>query len=325
MIEINNLHKRYEGDEIILDNINIQINDGEIHGLIGSSGAGKSTLLRCISGLETFDNGDIIVDNVHIKGLSPIEMRAYRKNMGMIFQNFSLLTKKDVYSNIALPMECWGYSQEKTKERVYELLTLVNLENKVHSMPGSLSGGEKQRVAIARALSLNPKYILSDESTSSLDPINSLSVIELLKSINRDLGITVIVVTHEMDVVRRLCNRCSLLENGKLNIASSVEDLFLKKSGSLTNLIGDEDLTFPDDGINIRINFPAEGDNFLFTGFIRNPEYDFKLISSNLLTFVDKKVQSVAINIDKNNLEVILIYLKENNLKYHIIGGEIDV
>ena len=168
MIKLMGVKKSF-GNVQVLKDISIEINEGEIYGLIGHSGAGKSTLLRCINGLESYDDGLVNVMGNEVKSLNKNELRAFRKDLGMIFQNFNLLNRKTVYKNIALPLEVWGYDKDKIKKRVLELLKLVDLEDKINSKPAQLSGGQKQRVAIARALALNPKILLCDEATSALD------------------------------------------------------------------------------------------------------------------------------------------------------------
>ncbi len=215
MIEISNLQKFY-GDTKVLRDINVEINKGDIYGLLGVSGAGKSTLLRCINGLESYEAGSLKVNDVEVKNLNEKELRAFRKNIGMIFQQFSLLERKTVYENVALPMECWGYKKQDIDKKVKELLELVELGDKIKSKPKELSGGQKQRVAIARALTLDPQILLCDEATSALDPSITNSILELLKKINRELGITIVVVTHQMNVVKQVCNKMAILSKGNL-------------------------------------------------------------------------------------------------------------
>ena len=184
MIRIKGVNK-YFGNTQVLKNINVEINKGEIFGLVGHSGAGKSTLLRCINGLESYEDGSITVNNKEIKDLTSKELREFRKDLGMIFQHFSLLERLNVYENVALPLECWGYSKEEINKKVDELLRLVGLENKAKDKPKHLSGGQKQRVAIARALALNPNILLCDEATSALDPNTTKSILSLLRDINK--------------------------------------------------------------------------------------------------------------------------------------------
>lgn len=239
MIEIQNLCKSYGGLPV-LDNISLTIQDGEIFGLVGQSGAGKSTLLDCISGLETYESGSVTADGTAIESLDKKELRLYRKKSGMIFQNFSLLERKDVFHNISFPMECWGIEKSRIKERVEELAGLTGISDKLKSRPSMLSGGQKQRVAIARALAMRPKYLFCDECTSALDPKTTKSILELLRELRNRLGITIIVVTHEMDVVRQICDRMAIVEDGKLSVVGHVEEIFRDMPVQLRRLIGED-------------------------------------------------------------------------------------
>ncbi|CCJ34348.1 methionine ABC transporter ATP-binding protein [Caloramator australicus] len=219
MIMIKGLYKSFEneGQEVeVLKNVNLTIEDGDIFGIIGPSGAGKSTLIRCFNLLEKPNKGEIIVDGVNITKLNGKKLRDFRKNMGMIFQHFNLLQNSTVYKNIAFPLEISGYSKDFIEQRVLELLDMVNLKDKKDAYPSMLSGGQKQRVAIARALALNPKYILSDEATSALDPLTTRSISDLLKFFNKKYGITIILITHEMDVVKEICNKVAFINNGRI-------------------------------------------------------------------------------------------------------------
>lgn len=238
MIEITNLNKSF-GDLQVLKNISLTINDGEIYGLVGRSGAGKSTLLRCINGLEKYDSGSLKVDGIEVKDRTVEELRHLRKEMGMIFQSFSLVGRRNVYKNVALPMKCWKYPKNEQEQKVKELLELVGISEKIYDRPDTLSGGQKQRVAIARALTLEPKILLCDEATSALDPKTTQSVLDLLQDINKQLGLTIVIVTHQMEVIRSCCDTVSILENGKISDKGSVKEIFLKKPNSLLNLLGE--------------------------------------------------------------------------------------
>ena len=248
MIEIHNVEKRF-GTNTVLKGVNITIPDGSIYGLVGISGAGKSTLLRCINGLETFEAGSLTVNGTDVFSLSRKEVRAFRKDVGMIFQQFSLLERKTVKENVELPMKCHGVPRAEREERVMELLDLVGLGDKAKSKPRELSGGQKQRVAIARALTLNPKVLLCDEATSALDPNITRSVLDLLRKINRELGITIVVVTHQMEVVKRICDQVAILEHGVVTYTGSVEDLFLHHPEAIETVIG---------GVGARSALPSE-------------------------------------------------------------------
>lgn len=237
MIEIQNLVKRFGSTEVLKD-VSITIQDGSIYGLVGVSGAGKSTLLRCIDGLEGFDEGSLVVNGIKVSSLSEKSLRTFRREVGMIFQHFSLLERKTVFENIAFPMKCHGFPKEKIEERIKELLELVGLSEKEASLPRELSGGQKQRVAIARALTMNPRILLCDEATSALDPNITRSILALLKKINKELGITIVVVTHSMSVVKEVCDSVAILEHGVLSYVGGVKELFFNRPDCIEHITG---------------------------------------------------------------------------------------
>lgn len=229
MIEICHLNKTYhtaEKEIVALDDINLQINDGEIFGIIGLSGAGKSTLVRCINLLEVPTSGQVIIDGRSITELKRRELLKLRQEIGMIFQGFNLLEQRNVVDNICFPMEIAGVKRSEAKKRALELLRVVGLTDRAESYPSQLSGGQKQRVAIARALAMKPKYILCDEATSALDPNTTRSILELLKQINADLGVTVIVITHEMKVIEQICDRVAVIDHSHIAEEGRVSDVF---------------------------------------------------------------------------------------------------
>lgn len=239
MIKIKDVSKKF-GDVKVLEKINIKIESGEIYGLVGRSGTGKSTLLRCINNLENISSGSIEINGVKINELEGKDLLSFRKNIGMIFQDFSLLDRKTVFNNIALPMRCWGFDSNDIEKRVIELAELVGLSNKINSEARELSGGQKQRVAIARALTLNPSILLCDEVTSALDPKTANEILNLLLEINKNLGITIVVVAHQMSVIQKICNKMAILENGTVSKKGKVIDIFIKKPLSLLNLTDTE-------------------------------------------------------------------------------------
>ncbi|PSV25062.1 D-methionine ABC transporter, ATP-binding protein [Photobacterium sp. GB-27] len=229
MIEIKQLNKVfYQGDKAInaLSDINLTIKQGTIFGVIGSSGAGKSTLIRCVNLLERPSNGQVIVDGIDLTTLSNQKLTLARRKIGMIFQHFNLLSSRTVFDNVALPLELANTNKAIIKTKVTELLALVGLEDKHQSYPANLSGGQKQRVAIARALASDPKVLLCDEATSALDPATTHSILELLQEINRKLNLTILLITHEMDVVKRICSEVAIIGDGKLVEQGSVGDIF---------------------------------------------------------------------------------------------------
>ncbi|WP_045519660.1 methionine ABC transporter ATP-binding protein [Clostridium sporogenes] len=317
MIEISKLQKFY-GDTEVLRNINVEIDKGDIYGLVGISGAGKSTLLRCINGLEFYEAGSLKVNGIEVKNLNEKKLRAFRKNIGMIFQQFSLLERKTVYENVALPMECWGYNRQDIDKKVKELLELVELGDKINSKPRQLSGGQKQRVAIARALTLDPEILLCDEATSALDPNITNSILELLKKINRELGITIVVVTHQMDVVKHVCNKMAILSKGNLEAKGKVEDIFLDKPKVLEELLGElEDSVIVKKGVNIEI---IERENIQESSILSSLAIDTKvkysLIWGGTDKYRDKVLGSFIINIKSDDKPKIVNYLNEKHIEW---------
>lgn len=231
MIRIEHLTKIYlsgtnDKKILALNDINLTIKDGCIFGIIGLSGAGKSSLVRCINRLEEPTEGKILINDIDITSLKKAGLREMRKKIGMIFQHFNLLSNSTVYENIAFPLKISSYPKDKIKDRVNELLSLTELEDKSSSYPSQLSGGQKQRVGIARALANNPKLLLSDEATSALDPKTTQSILKLLKDINKKFGITIIVITHEMDVIKEICDEVAVLEDGSIIEQGNVVDIF---------------------------------------------------------------------------------------------------
>jgi len=310
LIDIKHLSK-YFNDQKVLDDISVHINAGEIFAIVGHSGAGKSTLLRCINGLESFSDGSVNVLGKEVKQLNESGLGELRSQIGMIFQNFSLLNQKNVYDNIALPMKVWGYSKEEIQKRVDDLLKLVGLEAKKFVYPKELSGGQKQRVAIARALTLNPKILLSDEATSALDPNTTKSILELLEEINKNLGVTIIIVTHEMEVVKKVASRALLLEDGKVIGLGRIEDLFLRPDEKMMRFLG-EDEELPQEGTNIRLFFPSNVSyQPIVTQMARELNLNFNIVWGKLEKLNDNVVGSLVINIDEQTASTITSYLQE--------------
>lgn len=237
MIEIRNLSKVYDtknGTVKAVDNVSLTVQKGEIFGMVGYSGAGKSSLLRCINLLERPTSGSITVDGKDLTSLKSEELRRARLKIGMIFQHFYLISQKTVFENVAFSLKAAKVPTAKTKERVEELLELVGLAEKRDVYPAQLSGGQKQRVAIARALANNPNVLLCDEATSALDPTTTKSILSLLKKINKELNITIVLITHEMNVVKEICNRMAIMQDGRVIEEGSVYDLFANPQAELT-------------------------------------------------------------------------------------------
>lgn len=317
MIKIENLTKFYGGTQILYD-VNLEVAKGEIFAIVGHSGAGKSTLLRCINGLESYQGGSLKVFDKEIKNLDETQQRHLRRDVGMIFQHFALMARKNVFENVATPLKFWGYKSNETEKRVRELLNLVGLESKAKSYPSELSGGQKQRVAIARALALNPKILLSDEATSALDPNTTNQILELLEKINKELEISVVIVTHEMEVVKSIAKRAILLEGGKIIGSGSIEELFLKPDEKMKEFLGEVEI-LPNTGTNIRLFFPKEvAQNSVITHMARSLNIDFNIVWGKLEKLNDNVLGSLVINIDEKDKENVLNYIKQSGVLWEV-------
>ena len=263
MIELRNICKTFEGAGGKVDalhNINLTISDGDIYGIIGMSGAGKSTLVRCINMLERPTEGEVIVDGVNMGELSPSQLREARRGITMIYQGFNLLMQKNCLKNVCFPMELAGIPKADAVKRATELLELVGLPDKAKAYPAQLSGGQQQRVAIARALATNPKVLLCDEATSALDPNTTHSILELIRDINKKLGITVIIITHQMSVVEEVCNHVAILDNGEVVEEGAVGTVFASpKSAAARRLVfpggADDQVSNPHKEKRLRVVF----------------------------------------------------------------------
>lgn len=314
MIYIKGVTKSF-GNLQVLKGIDLHIKKGQIFGLAGRSGTGKSTLLRCINGLETYDEGSLIVDNIDVKSLSEKDLRVFRKDIGMIFQQFSLLNRLSVYENIALPLRCWRYDNSYIDKRVKELLKIIDIPDKINAKPKELSGGQKQRVAIARALSMDPKILLCDEATSALDPKTAKSIIALLSQINRDLGITIVIVTHQMSVLRSACEEIAILEDGKIESKGSVEKMFLEQPPALKNLVGQKDLILPKTGTNIEIFFSKDNaSDPIITKMARELNVDCIILGGQMESYRNSPLGSIIINIPSGKFDMVKKYLENNKV-----------
>lgn len=316
MIIAENLCKNY-GDLQVLKNIHLKIEDGDIYGLVGKSGVGKSTLLRCINGLETYQSGSLQVEGEEVSKKSGKALRLFRKQIGMVFQHFSLLERKSVRDNIALPMKCWGISGKESEKEVERLAKIVGLEDKLDVKARNLSGGQKQRVAIARALTLKPKILLCDEATSALDPKTTKDILKLLKKINQEMNITIVMVTHQMSVVREICNKVSILEKGRIVEEGDVASVFARYSKPLQNLLGETEITIPKDGVTLKIIIPdrKENDNLLSLIAI-NLGVPFSLVGGHIEQYREQKIGTFFIQIKKEYEERVRNYLKDKYVEY---------
>ncbi len=318
MIEIKNLKKTWEDGAPVLENIDLTIQDGEIYALVGRSGAGKSTLLRCINGLTSYQEGSLKVDGKEIKDYSEKELREFRRHVGMIFQQFSLLERETVYRNVALPMTCWKYPKDEIDAKVKSLLDLVGLSDKMDSKPRNLSGGQKQRVAIARALTMDPKIILCDEATSALDPKTTNSILDLLQEINEKLGITVIVVTHQMEVVRKICQKACILENGVIKAEGAVRDIFFEQPEALLNLLGEEDTKLPEQGHNIQISHLLNEltDGELFGRMYEELKIVFPIVNGTIQEYENDRMGIFVINVSDKDYPAVEAYLNKHGMRW---------
>ena len=318
MIKISNL-KKYYGKNLIINNVSCEINKGEIFAIVGHSGAGKSTLLRCINGLEDYQDGSLKVFDKEISQLNEQGLRELRKDIGMIFQHFALMSRKTAFENIAMPLRVWGYDEKAIKARVDELLELVGLKEKARSYPSQLSGGQKQRVAIARALALNPKILLSDEATSALDPNTTKQILSLLKEINEKLGITIVLVTHEMEVVKSIANRAILLQGGVITNFGSIVELFLNPDENMKNFLREDEI-LPDNGVNIKIFFPPDvAMHSIITHMARELNIDFNIVWGKLEKLGGSVLGSLVINVEPKDELRVEEFIKSQGALYEIL------
>lgn len=341
MIEINQVNKVfYQGSKEIpaLVDINLHIPQGEVFGVIGSSGAGKSTLIRCVNMLEAPTSGSVLVDGLDLTKLSSKELGQARRNIGMIFQHFNLLSSRTVFDNIALPLELAKTPASEIEQRVTELLDLVGLADKRDTYPANLSGGQKQRVAIARALASKPKVLLCDEATSALDPATTKSILELLKTINQQLNLTILIITHEMDVVKNICDKVAIIGGGRLVEQGLVSDIFAHPKTELAKefIRSTLDLSIPEDYKARLQTTQVEGSIPLVRLEFTGSTIDAPVISQLSRKFnVDVSILNSDIDYaggvrfglmvaeffgDKTQVEQSLTFLKEHNIKVEVLG-----
>lgn len=235
--KLENLSKEFDGKDnstLAVSNVNLEIEKGKIFGIIGFSGAGKSTLVRCLNLLEIPTSGRVIFKGKDLLEMSPAELRKCRQKIGMIFQSFNLLAQRNIVDNVCYPLEIAGMKKKEAREKALQLLQMVGLQEKAKSYPSQLSGGQKQRVAIARALATDPDVLLCDEATSALDPITTTAILELLKEINEKLGVTIVIITHEMRVVQQICDQVAVMSEGVIIEKGEVADLFASPESDVT-------------------------------------------------------------------------------------------
>ncbi|TCP96251.1 D-methionine transport system ATP-binding protein [Cricetibacter osteomyelitidis] len=342
MIKLENISKIFNvaGKKLTaLDNVSLHVPKGQICGVIGASGAGKSTLIRCVNLLERPTFGAIIIDGTDLTQLSDSQLVAERRHIGMIFQHFNLLSSRTVFDNVALPLELENTPKEQINKKVSELLQLVGLSEKANVYPANLSGGQKQRVAIARALAGDPKVLLCDEATSALDPATTQSILKLLKEINRTLDITILLITHEMEVVKRICDRVAVIDKGQLIEQGTVSEIFSSPKTDLAQefISSTFHINLPDEYIeNLSPNPKGENSypviKFEFTG----RSVDAPLLSLTAKKFgVDLSILASQIEYaggikfgysiaevvgDEDAITQAKIYLMENNVRIEVLG-----
>lgn len=318
MIQISELTKFF-GSHKVLDEVFLEVNQGDVFGIVGHSGAGKSTLLRCLNGLEDYDGGSVCVMGHEVKALSSDKLKELRKEMGMIFQNFNLMNRKNVYENIIFPLDVWHVPHKEADARVTELLELVGLTEKRSEKVRNLSGGQKQRVGIARALALNPKILLCDEATSALDPKTTISILELLMDINKKLGVTIVVVTHQMEVVKMICNKVIILDKGEVVASGDTDRLFLAPGPELRKLIKDDYAVIPS-GTNIRLVFPKEvANDSVITNMARELDINFSVVGGRIERYRDTVMGFLIINVPDGQLERVTAWLKANKMSWEVV------
>ena len=342
MIELKDIEKTYEGpdgDVVALKGINLTSESGEIYGIIGLSGAGKSTLIRCINMLERPTKGSVIIDGEDMTSLDAKALRDARKNIGMIFQHFNLLSSATVYDNVAFPLRLSNTPESEIKERVEPLLELVNLKDKAHQYPSQLSGGQKQRVGIARALASNPKILLSDEATSALDPQTTKAILSLILDINKKLGITVVVITHEMQVIKDICDKVAVIENGVISEKGRVLDVFTNPQQAITKefisaimpnelpreFSGKTISKEPVPGAELLVNITFIGDTAdepVISNLIKDFPIDVSILYGNIDHIKDTPFGRLLIGMtgDISAIGDALAYLRSKNLRIEVIG-----
>ena len=342
MIKLNNITKIFTLPDkklTALDNVSLHVPKGQICGVIGASGAGKSTLIRCVNLLERPTHGAVIIDDVDLTQLSDAELVKTRRQIGMIFQHFNSLTSQTVFENVALPLELENKSKAEIQEKTTALLALVGLSDKHNVYPANLSGGQKQRVAIARALASDPKVLLCDEATSALDPATTQSILKLLKEINRTLGITILLITHEMEVVKRICDQVAVIDKGRLIEQGTVSEIFSNPKTELAQefISSTFHITLPEEYLENLSDTPKHAKSYPIIKF----EFTGRSVDAPLLSQASKKF-GVELSIltsqidyaggvkfgftiaevegDEDAITQAKVYLMENNVRVEVLG-----
>ena len=324
MIKLENVTKTFtvKGKTVTaVDNVSLDIEKGEIFGIIGFSGAGKSTLVRCMNLLEVPTSGSVYFDGNDLVKAGSRELRNYRRKIGMIFQQFNLLEQRSVLANVCYPLELEGVKKKEAKAKARELLKIVDLSEKENAYPSQLSGGQKQRVAIARALATNPEVLLCDEATSALDPITTSEVLKLIKKINKELGVTIVVITHEMKVVEQICDRVAIMNKGVVEEVGAVRDIFLNpKSETSRKLVlsGGDKNDISSDKRSIRIVFDGLSSyEPVLANLILKTQVKLNILGANTEDIGGVAYGQLLIERpDEESVKTIKNYLDENNIKY---------
>jgi D-methionine transport system ATP-binding protein len=331
LIRIKGLSKVYktpDGDVIALDDIDLSVAKGDIHGVIGMSGAGKSTLIRCINRLDTPNKGQILYRGQDILLMDTKELLAVRRKVAMIFQQFNLLMQRTLGENVRYPLEIAGVSRKDANIRVKELLTIVGLEDRLNAYPAQLSGGQRQRVAIARALASDPEVLLCDEATSALDPMTTQSILSLLQDINRRLGLTIIIITHEMAVIRQICDRVTILDGGRVAEEGSVDEVFMHtKSQAGRRLFGAAPQN-PDEepeGPALRLVFDGSSvDKPIIATLIKEHGVMVNILSADMKNIGGKTYGQMLIRSpeDPGEKQLLMRYLAEQNIPVKEVNSQ---
>lgn len=319
MISIKHL-KKYYGKELVINDVSLDVKAGEIFAIVGHSGAGKSTLLRCINALESYQEGSLKVFGEEISALAKNDkrLRQLRRDIGMIFQHFALMSRKNVFENVAMPLQIHHFGKNEIKQRVGELLELVGLASKAKSYPSELSGGQKQRVAIARALALRPKILLSDEATSALDPNTTKNILELISHINKELGISVVLVTHEMEVVKEIAQRAVLLDHGQIIGSGQIHELFLKPNEKMREFLGESDF-LPESGVNIKLFFPKQSaQKSVISQMARELNIDFNIVWGKIEKLNNIALGHLVINVERKDKDKVLEFIDKNGVLWEV-------
>lgn len=318
-ISVTHLKKNF-GKLEVLKGISLEVKEGEVVCLIGPSGSGKSTFLRCLNRLEKITAGEVIVDGHPISDPN-VNINKVRENIGMVFQHFNLFPHLTVLDNITLaPTELKIMDKKAAEEKARDLLARVGLADKADAYPAQLSGGQKQRVAIARALVLNPKILLCDEATSALDPQITKGILALLSKINKELGITIVVVTHQMEVVKEICNKVAFLKNGKMIAAGKPEELFVAPNKDVQEFVGDSVEFLPKDGVNVRLFFNDEtASDSAITHLAHDLGINFGICQGKLENFRGTIMGSLVINVTEADKERVTAWLTDRGILWEVL------